>query len=226
MVKFENVTKKFGETVALDNVSFEIKKGEFVFVIGCSGAGKSTLVKLILREYLPTEGTVTVDGIDLLDLRRKEIPDYRKKIGFVFQDFKLLTDMTVFENVAIALRILGEKQEDIDERVETILDLVGLKDRKDFFPSQLSGGELQRTCLARAVVTDPDIVIADEPTGNLDIGIARQIVDIFKKINETGKIVIVATHNFEIVNEVEKRVIELENGKLVSDKKKGKYHIS
>jgi len=137
-----------------------------------------------------------------------------------------LTDMTVFENVAIALRILGEKQEDIDERVETILDLVGLKDRKDFFPSQLSGGELQRTCLARAVVTDPDIVIADEPTGNLDIGIARQIVDIFKKINETGKIVIMATHNFEIVNEVEKRVIELENGKLVSDKKKGKYHIS
>ncbi len=226
MVKFENVTKKFGETTALDSVSFEIEKGEFVFVIGCSGAGKSTLVKLILREYLPTEGTVTVDGIDLLDLRRKEIPDYRKKIGFVFQDFKLLTDMTVFENVAIALRILGEKQEDIDERVETILDLVGLKDRKDFFPSQLSGGELQRTCLARAVVTDPDIVIADEPTGNLDIGIARQIVDIFKKINETGKIVIMATHNFEIVNEVEKRVIELENGKLVSDKKKGKYHIS
>jgi len=226
MVKFENVTKKFGETTTLDSVSFEIEKGEFVFVIGCSGAGKSTLVKLILREYLPTEGTVTVDGIDLLDLRRKEIPDYRKKIGFVFQDFKLLTDMTVFENVAIALRILGEKQEDIDERVETILDLVGLKDRKDFFPSQLSGGELQRTCLARAVVTDPDIVIADEPTGNLDIGIARQIVDIFKKINETGKIVIMATHNFEIVNEVEKRVIELENGKLVSDKKKGKYHIS
>ena len=226
MVKFENVTKKFGETTALDSVSFEIEKGEFVFVIGCSGAGKSTLVKLILREYLPTEGTVAVDGIDLLDLRRKEIPDYRKKIGFVFQDFKLLTDMTVFENVAIALRILGEKQEDIDERVETILDLVGLKDRKDFFPSQLSGGELQRTCLARAVVTDPDIVIADEPTGNLDIGIARQIVDIFKKINETGKIVIMATHNFEIVNEVEKRVIELENGKLVSDKKKGKYHIS
>ena len=226
MVKFENVTKKFGETTALDSVSFEIEKGEFVFVIGCSGAGKSTLVKLILREYLPTEGTVTVDGIDLLDLRRKEIPDYRKKIGFVFQDFKLLIDMTVFENVAIALRILGEKQEDIDERVETILDLVGLKDRKDFFPSQLSGGELQRTCLARAVVTDPDIVIADEPTGNLDIGIARQIVDIFKKINETGKIVIMATHNFEIVNEVEKRVIELENGKLVSDKKKGKYHIS
>lgn len=226
MVKFENVTKKFGETTALNNISFEIEKGEFVFVIGCSGAGKSSLVKLILREYLPTEGTITVNGIDLLDLRKKEIPDYRKKIGFVFQDFKLLTDRTVFENVAIALRILGEKQEDIDERVETILDLVGLKDKKDFFPSQLSGGELQRTCLARAVVTDPDILIADEPTGNLDINIARQIVDIFKRINETGKIVIMATHNFEIVNEMSKRVIELENGKLVSDKKKGKYHIS
>jgi len=226
MVKFKNVTKKFGETIALEDVSFGIEKGEFVFVIGCSGAGKSTLVKLILREYLPTEGTVTVDGTDLLDLRKKEIPDYRKKIGFVFQDFKLLTDRTVFENVAIALRILDEKKEDIDERVETILDLVGLKDKKDFFPSQLSGGELQRTCLARAVVTDPDIIIADEPTGNLDIGIARQIMDIFKKINETGKIVIMATHNFEIVNEMGKRVIELENGKLVSDKKKGKYHIS
>ncbi len=226
MVKFKNVTKKFGEEIALDNVSFEIEKGEFVFVIGCSGAGKSTLVKLILREYLPTEGTVTVDSTDLLNLRKKEIPDYRKKIGFVFQDFKLLTDRTVFENVAIALRILDEKKEDINERVETILDLVGLKDKKDFFPSQLSGGELQRTCLARAVVTDPDIIIADEPTGNLDIGIARQIMDIFKKINETGKIVIMATHNFEIVNEMSKRVIELENGKLISDKKKGKYHIS
>ena len=226
MVKFKNVTKKFGEEIALDNVSFEIEKGEFVFVIGCSGAGKSTLVKLILREYLPTEGTVTVDSTDLLNLRKKEIPDYRKKIGFVFQDFKLLTDRTVFENVAIALRILDEKKEDINERVETILDLVGLKDKKDFFPSQLSGGELQRTCLARAVVTDPDIIIADEPTGNLDIGISRQIMDIFKKINETGKIVIMATHNFEIVNEMSKRVIELENGKLISDKKKGKYHIS
>ncbi len=225
MVKFENVTKKFGETTALNHVSFEIKKGEFVFVIGCSGAGKTTLVKLILREYLPTEGVITVSGLDLQDLRKKEIPDYRKKIGVVFQDFKLLTDRTVFENVAIALRILREKQEDIDERVESILDLTGLKDKKDFFPSQLSGGELQRTCLARAVVTDPDILIADEPTGNLDIGIARQIVEIFQKINEAGKIVIMATHNFEIVNEMNKRVIELDNGKIVSDKKKGKYHL-
>jgi len=225
MVKFENVTKKFGETAALNHASFEIKKGEFVFVIGCSGAGKTTLVKLILREYLPTEGTITVSGLDLQDLRKKEIPDYRKKIGVVFQDFRLLTDRTVFENVAIALRILREKQEDIDERVETILDLTGLKDKKDFFPSQLSGGELQRTCLARAVVTDPDILIADEPTGNLDIGIARQIVEIFQKINEAGKIVIMATHNFEIVNKMSKRVIELDNGKIVSDKKKGKYHL-
>jgi cell division transport system ATP-binding protein len=225
MVKFENVTKKFGETTALNHVSFEIKKGEFVFVIGCSGAGKTTLVKLILREYLPTEGTITVSGLNLQDLRKKEIPDYRKKIGVVFQDFKLLTDRTVFENVAIALRILREKQEDIDERVESILDLTGLKDKKDFFPSQLSGGELQRTCLARAVVTDPDILIADEPTGNLDIGIARQIVNIFQKINEAGKIVIMATHNFEIVNEMNKRVIELDSGKIVSDKKKGKYHL-
>jgi len=202
MVKFKNVTKKFGEEIALDNVSFEIEKGEFVLLLVVQEQENQTLVKLILREYLPTEGTVTVDSTDLLNLRKKEnTPIIRKKIGFVFQDFKLLTDRTVFENVAIALIILDEKKEDINERVETILDLVGLKDKKDFFPSQLSGGELQRTCLARAVVTDPDIIIADEPTGNLDIGISRQIMDIFqKRLTKQVKIVIMATHNFEIVN--------------------------
>ena len=226
MVKFDNVTKKFGETTALDQINFEIGKGEFVFVIGPSGAGKSTLVKLILREYLPTEGIIIVNGLNLQDLRKKQIPDYRKAIGVVFQDFKLLPDRTVFENVGLVLRLLKEKEEDIEERVSSILELTGLKDKRDFFPAQLSGGELQRTCLARAVVGDPDILIADEPTGNLDIGIARQIVDIFRKVNEAGKIVIMATHNFEIVNLMNKRVIELDKGKVVSDKKKGKYHIS
>ncbi len=226
MLKLDNVTKKFGETTALDRVSFEISKGEFVFVIGPSGAGKSTLVKLILREYLPTEGTIIVNGLNLQDLRKKQIPDYRKAIGVVFQDFKLLPDRTVFENVGLVLRLLKEKEEDIEERVSSILELAGLKDKRDFFPAQLSGGELQRACLARAVVGDPDILIADEPTGNLDIGIARQIVGIFEKVNEAGKIVIMATHNFEIVNSMNKRVIELDKGKVVSDKKKGKYHIS
>ncbi len=225
MVKFENVTKKFGELTALNRVSFEIKSGEFVFVIGPCGAGKSTLVKLILREYLPTEGRVKVKGIDLKDLRKKEIPEHRKKIGVVFQDFKLLFDRTVFENVALALRVVGEKEEKINRRVENILDLVGLSQRADFFPVQLSGGELQRVCLARAVVNEPEIIIADEPTGNLDLGTARQIVDLLKKINDKGKTVIMATHNFEIVNLMNQRVIELDKGKLVSDEKKGKYHL-
>jgi cell division transport system ATP-binding protein len=206
-------------------VSFEIEPGEFVFVIGPSGAGKTTLVKLILREYPPTEGIIKVKGLNLQELSKKKMPEYRRQVGVVFQDFKLLFDQTVFENVALALRVLGEPEEKIEQRVLNVLDLVGLKDKVDFFPSQLSGGELQRTCLARAIVGEPEIIIADEPTGNLDLGIARQIVDLLKKINETGKTVIMATHNFEIVNTLNQRVIELDKGKLVSDQKKGKYHL-
>jgi cell division transport system ATP-binding protein len=225
MVKFENVTKNFGQTTALSRVSFEIEPGEFVFVIGPSGAGKTTLVKLILREYPPTEGIIKVKGLNLQELSKKKMPEYRRQVGVVFQDFKLLFDQTVFENVALALRVLGEPEEKIEQRVLNVLDLVGLKDKVDFFPSQLSGGELQRTCLARAIVGEPEIIIADEPTGNLDLGIARQIVDLLKKINETGKTVIMATHNFEIVNTLNQRVIELDKGKLVSDQKKGKYHL-
>ena len=226
MVKFDNVSKSFGETTALDEVSFEIDKGEFVFIIGPSGAGKTTLIKLLLKQIQPTEGIIEVNNQDIAQIRKKKMAEYRRKIGVVFQDFKLLSDRTVFENVALALRVLSEKEEVISEKVENILDLVGLKEKRDFFPSQLAGGELQRTCLARAIVGDPEIIIADEPTGNLDIGIARQIVDLLKKINETGKIVIMATHNFEIVNALSQRVLELEKGKLVSDKKKGKYHLS
>jgi len=225
MVKFENVTKKFGEVTALNGVSFVIESGEFVFVIGPSGAGKSTLVRLILKECLPTEGTIKVKNFNLQELSKKKIPEYRRQIGVVFQDFKLLSDQTVFENVALALRVLNEAEEKIEQKVLNILDLVGLKGKDNFFPSQLSGGELQRVCLARAIVGEPEIIIADEPTGNLDLGIARQIVDLLKKINEAGKTVIMATHNFEIVNTLGQRVIELDEGKLVSDQKKGKYHL-
>jgi len=225
MVKFENVTKKFGEVTALNGVSFVIEPGEFVFVIGPSGAGKSTLVRLILKECLPTEGTIKVKNFNLQELSKKKIPEYRRQIGVVFQDFKLLSDQTVFENVALALRVLNEAEEKIEQKVLNILDLVGLKGKNDFFPSQLSGGELQRVCLARAIVGEPEIIIADEPTGNLDLGIARQIVDLLKKINEAGKTIIMATHNFEIVNTLGQRVIELDEGKLVSDQKKGKYHL-
>jgi len=225
MVKFENVTKKFGSVTALNGVSFVIESGEFVFVIGPSGAGKSTLVKLMLRESLPSEGTIKVKDLNLQELPKKKIPEYRRQIGVVFQDFKLLSDQTVFENVALALRVLNEAEEKIEQKVLNILDLVGLKGKDDFFPSQLSGGELQRVCLARAIVGEPEIIIADEPTGNLDLGIARQIVDLLKKINEAGKTVIMATHNFAIVNALSQRVIELDEGKLVSDQKKGKYHL-
>lgn len=225
MVKFKEVTKKFGEVTALNRVNFGVEKGEFVFIIGPSGAGKTTLVKLILKEYLPTSGVIEVDKVNLQEIPKKKIPEYRRNIGFVFQDFKLLPDQTVFENVALVLRVLREKEEKIKDKVDNILELVGLKARANFFPSQLAGGELQRICLARAVVGQPEVVIADEPTGNLDLPTARQIVKLLKKINETGKTIIMATHNFEIVNSMKERVIALDKGKLISDEKKGKYRL-
>jgi len=225
MIKFENVSKKFGEVAALDKVNFELKPGEFVFIIGPSGAGKTTLVKLILKDYLPTAGTIKIGGINLEEIPKRKISDYRRKIGVVFQDFKLLPDRTALENVALALRIFGEKETEIIPKVMEVLGLVGLGERADFFPAQLSAGELQRTCLARAIIGSPEIVLADEPTGNLDLGTARQIVKLLKKINEMGKTIIMTTHNFEIVNQMKERVIELDKGKLISDQKKGKYHF-
>lgn len=225
MIKFENVSKKFGEVATLDKVNFELKPGEFVFIIGPSGAGKTTLVKLILKDYLPTAGTIKIGGINLEEIPKRKISDYRRKIGVVFQDFKLLPDRTALENVALALRIFGEKETEIIPKVMEVLGLVGLGERADFFPAQLSAGELQRTCLARAIIGSPEIVLADEPTGNLDLGTARQIVKLLKKISEMGKTVIMATHNFEIVNQMKERVIELDKGKLISDQKKGKYHF-
>jgi len=225
MIKFDEVTKRFGDFTALNRVSFAIESGEFVFITGSSGAGKSTLLKLILRESLPTEGKVKVKDLDLQEIPKKEMAEYRQKIGVVFQDFKLLFDRTVFENVALALRVLGTKEEEISQKVENILDLVDLSQKAEFFPVQLSGGELQRVSLARAVVTEPEIILADEPTGNLDLGTAREIVNLLKKINQSGKTIIMVTHNFEIVNLLNQRVIELDKGKIVSDQKKGKYHL-
>lgn len=225
MIKFENVTKKFGDVTALEDVTFKIEPGEFVFVIGPSGAGKTTIAHLISRHYLPTAGFIEVAGSDISKIPGKKIPQLRRTIGTVFQDLKLLSDRTVFENVALVLKILGQKEDKINENVSEILNLVGLADRADFFPAQLAGGELQRVCIARAIVSKPEIVIADEPTGNLDIGTARQIVNLLKKINESGKTVIMATHNFEIVNSMAERVLEFDKGKVVSDRKKGKYKV-
>lgn len=225
MIKFDEVTKRFGDFTALNRVSFAIDSGEFVFITGSSGAGKSTLLKLILRESLPTEGKIKVKDLDLQEIPKKKMVEYRQKIGVVFQDLKLLFDRTVFENVALALRVLGTKEEEISQKVENILDLVDLSQKAEFFPVQLSGGELQRVSLARAVVTEPEIILADEPTGNLDLGTAREIVNLLKKINQNGKTIIMVTHNFEIVNLLNQRVIELDKGKIVSDQKKGKYHL-
>lgn len=225
MINFDDVTKKFGEITALEKASFQIDKGKFAFIIGPSGSGKTTIVRLILKEYPPTSGKVMVGGLGLETLSPRETLLLRRNIGVVFQDYKLLLDQTVRENVAMALRVLGKKDEEIQERVEEALDLVGLSDRADFFPAQLAGGELQRVCLARAVVGEPKIVIADEPTGNLDPTTAWQITKLLKKINQAGKTVLMMTHNFEIVNSLQERVIELDKGRIVSDKKKGKYRI-
>lgn len=225
MIKFKDVTKKFGNIVALNNISFVIEPAEFVFLIGPSGAGKTTLIKLILKEYSPSSGTIEIEGTDLQKIRKRKISEYRRKIGMAFQDFKLLADRTVFENVALFLRILGKKEREIKQEVENILSMVGLTNRADLFPAQLAGGELQRTCIARAIAGNPEIVIADEPTGNLDLTTARQIVNLLKEINKKGKTVIMATHNFEIVNSLNQRVIELDSGRLISDRKKGKYHL-
>ena len=225
MIKFKKVAKKFGSVTALDGVDFTIDQGEFIFIIGPSGAGKTTLIRLILREYLPSDGTVLVLGQDTKEVTSKQMPEFRRNIGVVFQDLKILPDRTVEENVSLALKILGKTEEEIEKEIKKVLDLVGLKDRADFFPAQLSGGELQRVCIARAIVAKPQIVIADEPTGNLDIGTSRQIIELLKKINQMGKTVLMATHNFEIVNSLQERVMEMDQGKIVSDKKKGEYKV-
>ncbi len=211
--------------MALEGASFEIKPGEFVFITGPSGAGKTTIVRLILREYLPTSGIIKIGEDDLVKMKKKDLPKLRQKIGVVFQDFKLLTDRTVWENVALALRVLGKDEKEIEKEITKILGLVGLEERADLFPSQLAGGELQRAGLARAVVGQPEIIIADEPTGNLDLATAWQIIKLLQKVNKAGKTVIMATHNFEIVNAMKERVIELDKGKIISDKKKGKYKV-
>jgi len=222
-IKFDKVTKKFGDFAALDNVSFKIKPGEFVFITGKSGAGKSTVVRLILGEFLPTEGEVWVDKQSLTKLKQKQILNLRRQIGVIFQDFRLLSDKTLAENILIGLNVIGGDKTDWQSKLENVLDLVGLKERADFFPAQLSGGELQRACLARALVIRPKVFLADEPTGNLDPETSWELMSLLKKINEKGTTVIMATHNFDIVNSSCQRVIKLEGGKLIFDKKKGKY---
>lgn len=224
MIIFDKVTKKFGNIIAVEELSFSIDKGEFVFLTGHSGAGKTTVIKLLSGEYLPSSGEVEINGEKLSSVARRKLYLWRRKVGVVFQDYKLLEDKTVFENVALPLQIRKTPQAEIGEKVQKMLELVGLTERRHLFPAQLAGGELQRVSLARAVIAAPEILLADEPTGNLDPTTAGEMLKLFREINERGTTVLVATHNTEIVDSFKTRVIELEKGKLVRDEKEGKYY--
>ncbi|MBI4035393.1 cell division ATP-binding protein FtsE [Candidatus Daviesbacteria bacterium] len=223
MILFETVSKKYGSIIALDDVSLDIKQGEFVFIVGPSGAGKSTLLRILTREISPSSGKVLINNIDITKLKDKDIPSLRRKIGMIFQDFKLLDDRTVFENVALTLEALGKRDDEISKMVEHTLKLVEIWDQRNLFPRQLSGGEAQRTTIARAVVGKPDIVLADEPTGDLDPKTAWGVIQLLNEINSWGTTVIMATHNQEIVNTLKRRVVTLKKGKLISDNKEGRY---
>lgn len=223
MILFDSVSKKFGSALALDNVSLEIKQGEFVFIVGPSGAGKSTLLKILTREILPSNGKIMVNHTDITKIKDHDVPNFRRKIGVVFQDFKLLDDRTVFENVALTLEVQNKSDAEIAKMVEHTLKLVEIWDRRNLFPRQLSGGEQQRTAIARAVVGKPDIVLADEPTGDLDPKTAWGVIQLLNEINSWGTTIVMATHNQEIVNTLKRRVVVLKHGKITKDSKEGKY---
>ena len=218
MIQLENVSKAYVEGIpALDDVSLSIEDGEFVFIVGDSGSGKSTLIKLLMKELEPSEGTITVNGRDISTITHKNIPYFRREIGVVFQDFRLLKDRNVYENVAFAMRVVGESNRNIRKRVPVMLSLVGLAAKYKSFPKQLSGGEQQRVAIARALVNNPGILLADEPTGNLDNNNAWEIMKLLEEINARGTTVVVVTHNMEIVRAMNKRVITIQKGNLVGD---------
>ncbi len=225
MIKFENLSKVYPgtERPALDNVNLEIEKGEFVFLVGLSGSGKSTFLRLVLREERPTTGTIHVAGKDLNTLPNHKVPELRRQVGTVFQDFRLLPNKTITENVAFALHVLGHSQKEIDREVPEVLELVGLEDKGDRKPSEISGGEQQRVAIARAYVTKPPILIADEPTGNLDPATSIGIMKLLDRINREGTTVLMATHDSGIVDQMRKRVIELDRGHVVRDQVRGVY---
>ncbi len=219
MIEFKDVTKIYDSngTKALDNVNIKIDDGEFVFVVGSSGAGKSTFLKLIMSEEKPTEGEVIVNGYSSETLKKRQIPYYRRTMGIVFQDFRIIPKMTVYDNVAFAMRVIGAKEKDIRKRVPYILTLVGLSKKARSMPNELSGGEQQRVSLARALVNNPDLIIADEPTGNVDPEMSHEIVDLLTKINNSGTTVVMVTHEHELVRSFQRRVIVIQNGAVVSD---------
>ncbi|MBE6622348.1 MAG: cell division ATP-binding protein FtsE [Ruminococcaceae bacterium] len=224
MIEFKNVKKTYQNgTEALNGIDLTIEDGEFVFIVGSSGAGKSTLTKLLTREEIITEGSLTVDEFDLVKMSDRKVPYYRRRIGVVFQDFRLLSDKTVYENVAFAMEIIGEPKKVIKRRVPTILSIVGLQDKANSFPDQLSGGEQQRVALARALANNPKTIIADEPTGNIDPKLSLEIMNLLIKIHKKNKTVIVVTHEKQLVDYFQQRVVTIEDGMVVSDRVGGMF---
>ena len=226
MIQFEKVSKIYPpNSVAVQDVSFTISQGEFISLVGKSGAGKSTLLELFLREEFPSEGRVLFQGDDVHLIKDSLVPEFRRKVGAVFQDYKLLPNKTAYENIAYIMEVMGAGEEDIVRDVSEVLEIVGLIERAHHYPAQLSGGEKQRVAIARALIHRPDVIIADEPTGNLDPYHTRDIISLLIKINELGTTVILATHNKEVINRLGKRVITLDGGKLMRDEEKGKFMI-
>jgi cell division transport system ATP-binding protein len=224
MISFQNVTKIYPpQTIALKNVSFNIEKGEFVSIVGRSGAGKTTLIKLLLREEELTQGRILFKNQDISKISFDKLPFYRQKIGAIFQDYKLLASKTVYENVAYAMEVMGARNEDILRDVKEVLGIVGLQEKVNNFPKELSGGEKQRVAIARALVVRPQVIVADEPTGNLDPYHTKDIIDLLKKINDFGTTVILATHDKEIIDRLRQRTITLEEGRIIRDEKEGRF---
>lgn len=224
MIEMQDLYKKYPNGVtALNGIDVQIEQGEFVYVVGPSGAGKSTFIKMMYREEVPTSGTILLNGVNLAKLRNHKVPQFRRNIGVVFQDFKLLQMKTVYENVAFALEVIEAYPKVIKKRVMEVLELVNLKHKAKMLPTELSGGEQQRVSIARSIVNSPKVVIADEPTGNLDPDTSWEIMNIFEEINSRGTTVVMATHNKEIVNTIKHRVIAIESGKIARDEQRGDY---
>ena len=225
MISFDNVSKQYknSNTPALNEINLNIEQGEFVFLVGQSGSGKSSLLRLLLKEEKPTSGTVTVDGINVGKLPNRKVPAFRRTMGIVFQDFRLLPGKTVFDNVAFGMEVIGKSKKEIQQRIPAILDLVGLDEKAHRLPSELSGGEQQRVALARAFVNKPKLLLADEPTGNLDPSTSVGIMKLLDRINRTGTTIVMATHDVAIVDQMRKRIVQMEHGNIIRDQERGMY---
>jgi cell division transport system ATP-binding protein len=225
VINFDNVSKQYknSNTPALDGINLNIEQGEFVFLVGQSGSGKSSLLRLMLKEEKPTSGIVTVNGVNVAKLPNRKVPAFRRTMGIVFQDFRLLPGKTVFDNVAFGMEVIGKSKKEIKQRIPAILDLVGLDEKASRLPSELSGGEQQRVALARAFVNQPKLLLADEPTGNLDPSTSVGIMKLLDRINRTGTTIVMATHDVAIVDQMRKRIVQMENGKIIRDQERGMY---